>query len=44
MKEVSTIADHLNEFNTLISKLVSINVKIENEDRVITLLCFLPNI
>jgi hypothetical protein len=36
------IADHLNTFNTLIVQLTSMEVKFEDEDKAITLLCSLP--
>ena len=39
MKEGSTIEDHLNEFNSLVNKMLSIGVKVEDEDIVIFLLC-----
>ena len=42
MKEGTSIADHLNAFNTLLVQLQSIEVKIPSEDKAITLLCSLP--
>lgn len=42
MKEGTSIADHLNDFNTLLVQLQSIEVKIPSEDKAITLLCSLP--
>jgi hypothetical protein len=42
MKEGTSIADHLNVFNTLLVQLESIEVKFESEDKAITLLCSLP--
>ena len=42
MKEGTTITDHLNTFNTLLVQLESIEVKFESEDKVVTLLCSLP--
>jgi len=42
MKEGTLIANHLNAFNTLLVQLQSIEVKIESEDKAITLLCSLP--
>lgn len=42
MKEGTTIADHLNTFHTLIVKLTSMEIKFEDEDKAITLLCSLP--
>eukprot|EP00253_Pinus_taeda_P003676 PITA_03676 len=42
MKERTSIADHLNAFNTILVQLQSIEVKIQSEDKAITLLCSLP--
>jgi hypothetical protein len=42
MKEGTKIVDHLNTFNTLIIQLTSMEVKFEDEDKAITLLCPLP--
>eukprot|EP00253_Pinus_taeda_P031288 PITA_31288 len=42
MKEGTSIADHLNAFNTLLVQLESIEVKFQSEDKAITLLCSLP--
>ena len=41
MKEGSKVAEHLNVFNTL-CQLTDMEVKIQEEDKVITLLCSLP--
>jgi hypothetical protein len=41
MKEGMKLADHLNTFNTLIVQLTSMEVKFEDEDKSITLLCLL---
>jgi hypothetical protein len=41
MKEGTKVADHLNTFNTLIVQLTSMEVKFEDEDKAITLLCSL---
>ena len=41
MKEGTKVADHLNTFNTLIVQLNSTEVKFEDEDKAITLLCLL---
>lgn len=38
MKEGTNIADHLNIFNNLTFKLATIGVKIEEEEKIITLL------
>jgi hypothetical protein len=42
MKEGTKVIDHLNTFNTLIVQLTSMEVKFEDEDKAITLLCLLP--
>ena len=42
MKEGTNIADHLNVFNTLIFQLSSMDVKIDDENKVVNLLCTLP--
>jgi hypothetical protein len=42
MKEGTKIIDHLNVFNTLICQLNSMDVKYEDEDKAVTLLCSLP--
>jgi hypothetical protein len=41
MKECMKIADHLNVFNTLICLLNSMDVKLDDEDKEVTLLCSL---
>ena len=41
MKEGSIVEDHLNEFNNLINKLLSVGVKVKDEDKVIILRCSL---
>ena len=43
MHEGDSFSAHLHDFNTLISQLVSIGVKFEDDDKAITLLCSLPN-
>jgi hypothetical protein len=42
MKEGAKIVDHLNVFNTLIFQLSSMEVKYEDEDKEVTLLCYFP--
>ena len=42
MKEGTKIANHLNVFNTLIFQLSSMDVKIDDEDKAVNLLCTLP--
>ena len=43
MEDGDSVTDHLNVFNTLISHLVSIDIKMEEEYKCITLLCSLPD-
>ena len=38
-----SVAEHLNAFNTMVSQLVSVEIKISDEDKCISLLCYLPN-
>jgi hypothetical protein len=42
MKEGTKVVDHLNTFNILIVQLTSMEIKFEDEDKAITLLCLLP--
>jgi hypothetical protein len=42
MKEGTKIVDHLNVLNTLIFQLTNMEVKFEDEDKEVTLLCSLP--
>ena len=42
MKEDIKIIDYLNVLNTLICQLGSMDVKIEDEDKAVILLCSLP--
>jgi hypothetical protein len=42
MSEDGSVADHLNEFNTIINKLSSIKVDFDNEVRALLILCSLP--
>ena len=41
MQEGSDLAEHINVFNQLVTDLVKVEVTIEDEDRVIILLCLL---
>ena len=41
MKKGIKIVDHLNVFNTLICQLGSMDVKLKDEDKIVTLLCSL---
>lgn len=42
MKEGTNFFDHLNVFNTLVCQLSSMEVKYEDEEKEVTLLCSLP--
>ena len=42
MSEGGSVVDHLNEFNTLISQLSSVNVNFDDEVRDLLILCSLP--
>ncbi|WP_420359186.1 hypothetical protein [Mannheimia haemolytica] len=37
------MTEHLNTFNTMVSQLLSVDIKISDEDKCINLLCSLPN-
>jgi len=43
MKDGDLVTEHLNEFNIVISQLASIDIKISDEDKCISLLCSLPD-
>ena len=43
MKEVTPILQHLNTFNRILSDLVALKVKIEEEDKALLLLSSLPS-
>jgi hypothetical protein len=43
MRDGDSVAEHLNAFNTVVSQLVSVETKISDEDKCISLLCSLPN-
>jgi hypothetical protein len=42
MRDGDSVGEHLNTFNTLVSQLVSVEIKISDEDKFINLLCSLP--
>ena len=42
MSEGGSIADHLNEFNTVTNQLSSVGVKFDDEFRALLFLCSLP--
>ena len=43
MEDGDFVTEHLDTLNTLESQLISIDIKMEEEDKSITLLCSLPN-
>eukprot|EP00253_Pinus_taeda_P013088 PITA_13088 len=43
MKDGDSMTEHLNAFNTVVSQLLSIDIKISDEDKCISLLCSLPD-
>ena len=43
MKDGDYVTEHLNAFNTVVSQLASIDIKILDEDKCISLLCSLPD-
>jgi hypothetical protein len=43
MRDGDSMAEHLNAFNTVVSQLVSIDIKISDEDKCISLLCSLSD-
>ena len=42
MSEGGSVADHLNEFNTLTSQLSSVKVKFDDEVRALLIFCLFP--
>ena len=43
MKDGDSVIEHLNAFNTVVSQLSSVEIKILDEDKCISLLCSLPD-
>jgi hypothetical protein len=43
MRDGDLVEEHLNAFNTVVSQLVSVEIKILDEDKCISLLCSLPD-
>jgi hypothetical protein len=43
MRDGDSVEDHFNTFNTMVSQLVSVEIKILDEDKCISLLCSLPD-
>jgi len=44
MRDGDSVAEHLNAFNTVVSQLVSVDIKISDEDKCISLLCSLRDL
>ena len=44
MKAGDSVTEHLNAFNTVVSQLLSIDIKISDEDKCINLLCSLQDL
>ena len=42
MEDGDSVTNHLNIFNTLVSQLISVDIKMKEDDKCITLLCSLP--
>eukprot|EP00253_Pinus_taeda_P030294 PITA_30294 len=43
MKDGDSVTEHLNAFNTMVSQLASVDIKISDEDKCISFSCSLPN-
>jgi len=43
MKDGDSVREHLNAFNTVVSQLLFVDIKISDEDKCISLLCSLPD-
>ena len=43
MRDGDSMAKHLNTFNTVVSELVYVDIKISDEDKCVSLLCYLPD-
>jgi hypothetical protein len=43
MRDGDSVEYHFNSFNTKVSQLVSVEIKISNEDKCISFLCSLPD-
>ena len=43
-RDGDSMAEHLNTFNTVVSQLISVEIKISDEDMCINLLCSLPDL
>ena len=43
MKDGDLVTEHLNPFNTVVSQLSYVDIKISDEDKCLSLLCSLPD-
>jgi hypothetical protein len=43
MEDGDSVTKHLNSFNTLVSQLVYVDINMEEEDKCITMLCFMSD-
>ena len=43
MDENDIVTKHVNVYNTLVSQITSVGIKMVEENKCITLLCYLPN-
>ena len=43
MKDGDLVTEHMNAFNTVLSQLLSVDIKNSDEDKCISLLCSLPD-
>ena len=43
VKDGESVIEHMNAFNTVVSQLSSVDIKISNEDKCISFLCSLPD-
>jgi hypothetical protein len=41
--DVDSVAEHLNEFNTIMTQLILVGVKMDEEDHCMTILCSLSD-
>jgi hypothetical protein len=44
MKDEDSVIEHLNAFNTVVNRLLFVDIKISDEDKCISLLCSLPDL
>ena len=43
MEDGDSVTEHINSINTLVSQLISVDIKMEEEDKCVTFLCSLPD-